>query len=103
MSKLYSVLLVGLAISLAACGGQAPAKPTVVPAPTVVKAAPTVAGPTAAPAQPSSGPAKLDPAGVCKVTAAPKPAPGFPTSLPTDQSKGSDKATAVLYEYSDFQ
>ena len=103
MSKLYSVLLVGLAISLVACSGQAPAKPTVAPAPTAVKAAPTVAGPTAAPAQPGSGPAKLDPAGFCKVAAAPKPVSGFPASLPADQPKGSDKAATVLYEYSDFQ
>jgi hypothetical protein len=103
MSKLYSVLLVGLAISLAACSGQAPAAPTVAPTPTTVKAAPTAAGPAATPAQPSSAPAKLDPATACKVSASPKPASGFPTSLPADQSKGSDKAAAVLYEYSDFQ
>jgi ParB family chromosome partitioning protein len=112
-------LLVGLAISLAACGGQAPtptvapsAAPSAAPAaatPTTKAAQPTAIAPTAVKAAPTSvsaqpsGPAKLDPAGACKVAAAPKPAANFPASLPTDQMKGSDKAAAVLYEYSDFQ
>ena len=115
MSKLRIMALIGLAVTVAACGGA----PTPTPAPTaVVAAAPTAtqaAPPTAAaaPTQPSSGlsvtpasvsnPPKLDPAGMCKAAASPKPIPNFPKSLPADQSRGSDKAPVVLYEYSDFQ
>lgn len=94
MSKLKLLLLVGLAVSVAACGS--PATPTATVTPTAVKAAPsTPAASTYVP--------KLDPAGMCKATSAPKPVPNFPASLPADQSKGSDKAPLTLYEYSDFQ
>ncbi len=115
MSKLKFMLLVGLVAIVTACGGQAPAKPTVAPTatqavaslpPTVTRATPS-ASPTAVaatPAQPKpASPPKLDPAGMCKASAGLPKIGGFPTSLPTDQSKGSDKAPAVLYEYSDFQ
>jgi hypothetical protein len=40
---------------------------------------------------------------MCQVAAAPKPVPGFPTTLPADQVRGEANAPAVLYEYSDFQ
>ena len=116
MSKFRILVLIGLAVTVAACGG---ATPTPTPAPTaVIAAAPTAtqaAPPTAvaAPTQPSSGlsltpagvpnPPKLDPAGMCKAAASPKPIPDFPKSLPADQSRGSDKAPVVMYEYSDFQ
>jgi len=116
MSKFRILVLIGLAVTVAACGG---ATPTPTPAPTaVVAAAPTAtqaAPPTAAaaPTQPSSGlsvtpagvsnPPKLDPAGMCKPSGSPQPVPNFPKSLPADQSRGSDKAPVVLYEYSDFQ
>jgi hypothetical protein len=116
MSKLRILALIGLAVTVAACSGGAP---TPAPAPTaVVAAAPTAtqaAPPTAAaaPAQPSTGlsitpasvpnPPKLDPAGMCKPAGSPQPLPNFPKSLPADQSRGSDKAPVVLYEYSDFQ
>jgi hypothetical protein len=114
MSKLKTILLIGLAVAVAACSG-----PTATPAPTPtakVAAAPTatqVAPPATAPAQPTLGlavtparvysPPKLDPAGMCKLERPPQPLPGFPASLPADQVKGDSKATVTLYEYSDFQ
>lgn len=116
MSKFRTLALIGLVVTVAACGG---ATPTPAPAPTaVVAVAPTAtqaAPPTAAaaPAQPSSGlsvtpagvsnPPRLDPAGMCKPSGSPQPVPNFPKSLPADQSRGSDTAPIVLYEYSDFQ
>ena len=116
MFKFRTLALIGLAVTVAACSG---ATPTPAPTPTaVVAVAPTAAPaapPTAvaAPTQPSSGlsvtpagvsnPPKLDPAGMCKPASSPQPVPSFPKSLPTDQSRGSDKAPVVLYEYSDFQ
>jgi hypothetical protein len=106
MPKLKLLLLVGLAVSLAACNGQAPAKPTVAPtvavAPTAVKTLTVTAPAATRPSTPAAAP-KLDPAGMCKATSFPKPVPNFPASLPTDQSQGSDKAPVTLYEYSDFQ
>jgi hypothetical protein len=104
MPKLKLLLLVGLAVSVAACSGQAPAQPTV--APTVAAPPTAVKAPSTAPAAtlPSAAAApKLDPAGMCKATGLPKSVPNFPASLPTDQSQGSDKAPVTLYEYSDFQ
>jgi len=117
MSKLRILLLIGLAVAVAACGG-----PTATPVsvPTAVVAAPpaaTQAAPptavAATPTQPSSGlsvtpagvsnPPKLDPVGMCKPASAPKPVPNFPASLPADQSRGASQAPVTLYEYSDFQ
>jgi len=116
MSKFKIVLLIGLAAIVAACGGPT-ATPVSVPtakvavAPTAIKAAP----PTVAPAPTKSGgglavtpagvysPPKLDPVGMCKLEKAPQPLPGFPASLPTDQSKGDSNAPVTMYEYSDFQ
>ena len=118
MFKLKTVLLIGLVVAVAACGGQAPTTP-VAPPTAVVAVPPTAATttpPTAvatAPTQPSGGlsvtpagvssPPKLDPAGMCKTTVAPQPVPNFPTATQDDHARGSDKASAVLYEYSDFQ
>lgn len=115
MSKFKFALLVGLVVIVTACSGQAPATPTVAPTatqsvaslpPTVTRATP-LAPPTAVAATPTqpkpASPPKLDPANACKASAGLAEIGGFPTSLPTDQSKGSDKAPAVLYEYSDFQ
>jgi hypothetical protein len=117
MSKLKIVLLIGLAVAVAACGGPT-ATPALVPtakvalAPTATKAAPP---PTAVPASTKPGgglavtpagaaPApKLDPAGMCKLEKPPQPLPGFPASLPTDHVKGDNTATVTMYEYSDFQ
>src|SRR5512136_2604735 len=112
MFKLKTVFLIGLVVAVAACGGQAPATP--VAPPTAVATVPSTAtAASAAPTQPSSGLAvtpagvasapKLDPAGMCKATGAPKPVPNFPTTTQADHSRGSDSAPAVLYEYSDFQ
>jgi len=111
MSKFRFLMLTSLVVVLAACGGQAPAAtPTAVKtaAPTAAKAVPTAvkAVPTAvAPTKPSTpaAPPKLDPAGACKASAGLPKVPNFSATLPTDQSKGSDQAPAVLYEYSDFQ
>ena len=111
MSNFKLLMLTGLVVVLAACGGQAPAAtPTVVKtaAPTAARAVPTAvkAAPTAlAPTRPSTpaAPPKLDPAGACKASAGLPKVPSFSATLPTDQSKGSDQAPAVLYEYSDFQ
>ena len=107
MSKLKLLLMVGLMVSVAACGGLATPAPTVAPTatvpPTVAKTAPTVAAPaTGQPSAPAAAP-KLDPAGMCKATGLPKPVPNFPATLPTDQSQGSANAPVTLYEYSDFQ
>jgi len=129
MSKFKLLLLIGAVVSVTACGG-APTTPVptgkaAAPAPTAVVAAPptatkpaaaaptSAAPPTTAPAQSGGGlavtpagpaaPPKLDPAGLCKASNAPKPVANFPASLPTDHTRGSDKAQAVLYEYSDFQ
>ena len=103
MSKLKLLMLVGLAVIVAACSGQTPATPTVAP---TAKAAPS-ASPTviaATPTKPLTASAfKLDPAGMCKASTGLPKVPNFPVTLPTDQSKGSDQASAVLYEYSDFQ
>jgi hypothetical protein len=113
MFKLKTVLLIGLVVAVAACGGQAPTTP--VAQPTAVATVPPTAttAVAAAPTQPSSGlavtpagvssPPKLDPAGMCKTTGAPQPVPNFPTTTPADHSRGPDKAPVVLYEYSDFQ
>jgi hypothetical protein len=117
MYKFKSLLLIGLVVAVAACGGQAPTTPVALP--TAVVAIPpkatTAAPPTAAaaPTQPGGGlsvtpagvssPPKLDPAGMCKVTSAPQPVPNFPAPTPADHIRGSDKASVVLYEYSDFQ
>jgi hypothetical protein len=113
MFKLKTVLLIGLVVAVAACGGQAPTTP--VAPPTAVATVPPTAttAVAAAPTQPSSGlavtpagvssPPKLDPAGMCKTTGAPQPVPNFPTTTPADHSRGPDKAPVVLYEYSDFQ
>jgi len=113
MFMFKTVLLIGLVVALAACGGQAPATP--VAPPTAVATVPPTAttAVAAAPTQPSSGlavtpagvssPPKLDPAGMCKTTGAPQPVPNFPTTTPADHSRGPDKAPVVLYEYSDFQ
>ena len=117
MSKFKLLMLTGLVVVLAACGGQAPAAtPTAVKTavPTAAKVVPpapptaTKASPTAvaiAPTKPSTpaAPPKLDPAGACKASAGLPKVPSFSATLPTDQSKGSDQAPAVLYEYSDFQ
>jgi hypothetical protein len=118
MSKLKILLLISLIAAVTACGGGAATTPTAVPLlvtaipPTPVKAAPPTAV-AAAPTQPSGGlaitpasvasPPKLDPAGMCKVASAPQPVPGFPTTTPADHARGSDKASVVFYEYSDFQ
>jgi len=110
MSKFKLLMLTGLVVVLAACGGQAPAAtPTAVKTavPTAAKVVPP-APPTAAavaPTKPSApaAPPKLDPAGACKASAGLPKVPNFSATLPTDQSKGSDQAPAVLYEYSDFQ
>jgi hypothetical protein len=117
MYKFKTVLLIGLVVAVAACGGQSPTTPgaptaaVVVVPPTATTAAPPTA--VAAPTQPGGGlsitpasvssPPKLDPAGMCKATNAPQPVPGFPPVTPADQFRGSDKASVVLYEYSDFQ
>jgi len=117
MYKCKSLLLIGLVVAVAACGGQAPTTPLAPP--TAVVAAPptatTAAPPTAAaaPTQPGGGlsvtpagvssPPKLDPAGMCNAAIAPQPVPNFPTPTPADHVRGSDKASVVLYEYSDFQ
>jgi len=111
MYKLKTALLIGLVVAVAACGGQAPTAP--VAPPTAVATVPPTATIAAAPTQPSSGLAvtpagvasvpKLDPAGMCRATGAPKPMPNFPTTTPADHSRGSDSAPIVLYEYSDFQ
>lgn len=114
MSKFKIVLLIGLAV--AACGGPT-ATPAPVPtakvavAPTATQATPPTAVP--APTNPAAGlavtpagvssPPKLDPVGMCKPDQPPKPLPNFPTSLPSDQWKGNNKAPVTLYEYSDFQ
>ncbi len=117
MYKFKSLLLIGLVVAVAACGGQSPTTP-VAPTAAVVALPPTattVAPPTAvaAPTQPGGGlsitpvsvssPPKLDPAGMCKATKAPQPVPGFPPVTPADHARGSDKASVVLYSYSDFQ
>lgn len=47
--------------------------------------------------------AQAVPVGMCKPDQPPKPLPNFPTSLPSDQWKGNNKAPVTLYEYSDFQ
>ena len=94
MYKFKSLLLIGLVVAVAACGGQAPTTP--VAPPTAVVAVPptatTAAPPTAAaaPTQPGGGlsvtpagvssPPKLDPAGMCKATGAPQPVPNFPAT-----------------------
>jgi len=110
MYKFKSLLLIGLVMAVAACGGQAPTTP-VAPPTAVVAVPPTTTA--AAPAQPGAGlsvtpagvssPPTLDPAGMCKAIGAPQPTPNFPATLPTDQSKGSANAPMTLYEYSDFQ
>ena len=113
MSKLRVLILVGLVVALAACGGQPAATPTAMPtaakvappaSPTATKASPPTAA-AVAPTKPSApaAPPKLDPAGACKTSAGLPKVPNFSATLPTDQSKGLDKAPAVLYEYSDFQ
>ena len=113
MFKLKTVLLIGLVVALAACGGQAPATP--VAPPTAVATVPPTATTAAAatPTQPSGGlavtpagvasPPKLDPTGMCKATGTPQAVPNFPTTTPADHSRGQDSAPIVLYEYSDFQ
>ena len=111
MSKLKLLLLLSLVVS-AACSSQAPATPapvntamppTATQAPTSVAAAATQPGGfLLTPASPAAAP-RLDPAGMCKATSSPKPVPGFPATLPTDQVKGQANAPASLYEYSDFQ
>lgn len=119
MAKYKILLLIGVVVIAVACTGTPTTAPTMtvkVAAPTAVTAPPTdtpsAPSPTAA-AAPSGGlavtpagpaaPPKLDPAGLCKASSAPRPVTNFPVTLPTDQSRGSDKAQAVLYEYSDFQ
>jgi len=112
MFKLKTVLLIGLVVAVAACGGQAPTTP-VAPPTAVATVPPTATTAAAAPTQPSSGlaitpagvasPPKLDPAGMCKATGAPQPVPNFPATTPADHSRGQDSAPVALYEYSDFQ
>ena len=116
MFKLKTILLIGVVVAVAACGGQAPTTP-VAPPTAVATIAPTATAPAAtavvAPTQPSGGLAitpagvasapKLDPAGMCKATVAPQPEPNFPATTPADHSRGTDGAPIVLYEYSDFQ
>jgi predicted small lipoprotein YifL len=112
MYKFKSLLLIGLVVAVAACGGQAPTTP-VAPPTAVVAAPPTATTAAAAPTQPGGGlsvtpagvssPPKLDPAGMCKAASAPQPVPNFPAPTPADHVRGSDKASVVLYEYSDFQ
>ena len=112
MFKFKTVLLIGLVVAVAACGGQAPTTP-VAPPTAVATVPPTATTAAAAPTQPSSGLAitpagvasapKLDPAGMCKATIAPQPVPNFPAATPADHSRGQDSAPIVLYEYSDFQ
>jgi predicted small lipoprotein YifL len=111
MYKFKSLLLIGLVVAVAACGGQAPTTPLAPP--TAVVAVPPTATTAAAPTQPSGGlsvtpvgvssPPKLDPAGMCKAASAPQPVPNFPAPTPADHARGSDTASVVLYEYSDFQ
>jgi len=113
MFKFKTVLLIGLVVAVAACGGQAPTTP--VAQPTAVATVPptATAAVAAVPTRPSGGlavtpagvasPPKLDPTGMCKATGAPQPVPNFPTATQDDHARGSDKASAVLYEYSDFQ
>jgi hypothetical protein len=113
MSKLKLWVLIGLVVSVGACGGQATPASTIAPtaAPTVIKVAPPTAAkaapPTAvatAPNKPQTASApKLDPAGMCKASAGLPTVPNFPAALPADQARGSDQAPAVMYEYSDFQ
>ena len=113
MSKLRLLLLVGLVLTAACGGGQAPTAqtpantavpPTATQAPTSAAAAPTQPGGgfSLTPASSAAAP-RLDPAGMCKAAGSPKPVPNFPATLPTDQVKGQANASASLYEYSDFQ
>jgi hypothetical protein len=110
MYKFKSLLLIGLVVAVAACRGQAPTTP-VAPPTAVVAVPPTTTA--AAPAQPGAGlsvtpagvssPPTLDPGGMCRTAIAPQPVPNFPTPTPADHVRGSDTASVVLYEYSDFQ
>ena len=112
MFKFKTVLLIGLVVAVAACGGQAPTTPVAQPT-AVATVPPTATAAVAVPTRPSGGlavtpagvasPPKLDPTGMCKATGAPQPVPNFPTATQDDHARGSDKASAVLYEYSDFQ
>jgi hypothetical protein len=99
------IILVGLAVLLAACGGQA-AKPTPTTAPTASASnpptAPAVSATTAAPTQPSQF--KLDPATACQsFSSRPDPVPGIPPISAGDWITGSASATVVLMEYGDYQ
>jgi hypothetical protein len=113
MFKLKTLLLIGVIVAVAACGGQAPTAPAAPPtavatvpptATTAAAATPTQAssGLAVTPASVASAP-KLDPAGMCKATSAPQPVPNFPATTPADHSRGPDSAPITMYEYSDFQ
>ncbi len=115
MYKLKNLLWIALAAVIAGCSGQGAATPTTAPTkPALVtatpsaatKAAPAATAPSGAisltPVGVASAP-KLDPAGMCKATGAPKPVPNFSNSLPTDEVRGQANAPLTLYEYSDFQ
>jgi len=117
MYKFKILLLVGLVVAVAACGGQSPTTP-VAPTSAVVAIPPTAttaAPPTAAaaPTQPGGGlsitpvgvssPPKLDPAGMCKAASSPQPVPGLPPITADDWSEGTAGAPTVLLEYGDYQ
>lgn len=95
-------IIIGLALMLAACGGQqASPTPTVTPAPTPAPTA-TLAATSSAPTQPSEF--KLDPATACQAySGKPDPVPGLPPITDADWVKGDPAAPVVLLEYGDYQ
>lgn len=100
MKRQVLTILVGLAVLLSACGGQAasPTPTSVASAPTVTPAAPATSTTVESPVF------KLEPAVACQsYSGIPDPVPGIPPVGAGDWSKGPANAPAVLLEYADYQ